>query len=425
MPNSASSAGRRIPKYRRHSSGQAVVTLNKRPFYLGKYGTDASKKEYARLIQKWIVNGYEPPPRAGDAPTLTVSELLSLYLRHAKRYYRNKRGEPTDSLHGIKQAMRPLRRLYGDTAAAKFSPLDLKAVRQSLIDLRWTPAEAKKDEKRKKKEPPATAAGPPTRRLSRGTINKRIDTVKRIFRWGVGEELVPPAVLEALEAVDGLKKGRTEAPEGKKVKPANEAAVEATLAELSPTVANMIRLQQLTGCRPGEICILRPGDVDRSGEIWEYVPDSHKTEHQDKERIIFIGPQAQEILRPYLLRGEGVFCFSPRETADRHNARRRASRKTPMTPSQAKRRPKRRPRRSPGNRYTTESYRRAIHRACDRAGVPRWSPNRLRHSAGTKIRRKYGLEASQVVLGHAKADVTQVYAERDFELARRIVREVG
>jgi hypothetical protein len=34
-------------------------------------------------------------------------------------------------------------------------------------------------------------------------------------------------------------------------------------------------------------------------------------------------------------------------------------------------------------------------------------------------------EAVQVVLGHAKADVTQIYAERDQGLAERIMREVG
>ncbi len=42
-----------------------------------------------------------------------------------------------------------------------------------------------------------------------------------------------------------------------------------------------------------------------------------------------------------------------------------------------------------------------------------WAPNRLRHARATEIRRTYGLEAAQVILGHAKADVTQVYAERD------------
>ncbi|MFN9605973.1 MAG: tyrosine-type recombinase/integrase [Planctomycetota bacterium] len=55
----------------------------------------------------------------------------------------------------------------------------------------------------------------------------------------------------------------------------------------------------------------------------------------------------------------------------------------------------------------------------------RWTPNRLRHSAGTEIRKRFGLEAAQVILGHASADVTQVYAERDMQRAIAIMREVG
>ena len=47
----------RVPSYRLHKpSGQAVVTLDGRDFYLGAYGTPASKAEYdwpapRRLVQ--------------------------------------------------------------------------------------------------------------------------------------------------------------------------------------------------------------------------------------------------------------------------------------------------------------------------------------------------------------------------------------
>ena len=77
--------------------------------------------------------------------------------------------------------------------------------------------------------------------------------------------------------------------------------------------------------------------------------------------------------------------------------------------------------RKPKSSYTKDSYNRAIRRACEAAGIEPWSPNRLRHSAATR----YGLEAAQVVLGHAKADVAQIDAERDHALAARIMREVG
>jgi integrase len=56
---------------------------------------------------------------------------------------------------------------------------------------------------------------------------------------------------------------------------------------------------------------------------------------------------------------------------------------------------------------------RTIAKACARAGVPHWHPNQLRHNFATLARRQFGSEAAQVVLGHSRADMTQVYAERD------------
>ena len=55
----------------------------------------------------------------------------------------------------------------------------------------------------------------------------------------------------------------------------------------------------------------------------------------------------------------------------------------------------------------------------------RWSPLQLRHTAATEIRARFSLEAAQTVLGHAKADVTQIYAERDLVKARTVMAEIG
>lgn len=112
-----------------------------------------------------------------------------------------------------------------------------------------------------------------------------------------------------------------------------------------------------------------------------------------------------------------------------------------MTPSQLTRGRRAQPARSPGNRYTSASYRRSIHRACDAADrharlissrakederlVVRWSPNQLRHSTATLIRQQFGLEAAQVTLGHASADITQIYAERDQSKASAVMRALG
>jgi site-specific recombinase XerC len=54
-----------------------------------------------------------------------------------------------------------------------------------------------------------------------------------------------------------------------------------------------------------------------------------------------------------------------------------------------------------------------------------WHPNQLRHTHGTRVRREYGLEAAQVVLGHAWAAVTQVCAEADMAQAVQVAAEIG
>ena len=239
------------------------------------------------------------------------------------------------------------------------------------------------------------------------------------------EELIPPSVYHGLQAVPGLKKGRTEAADHAPVEPVPEGDIQATLPHLSLVVADMVRLQRLTGCRPGEVCILRPCDVDRSAsDVWVYRPASHKVEHHGRERAIHIGPRGQAILAPYLLREADAHAFSPVDSERTRRAEQRTRRQTRVQPSQVDR-SKAKPKRKAGDRYTTGSYRRAIHRACDLAGIARWGPNRLRHSAGTEIRKEFGLEAAQVALGHASADITQVYAERDAELAREVARKIG
>jgi len=54
-----------------------------------------------------------------------------------------------------------------------------------------------------------------------------------------------------------------------------------------------------------------------------------------------------------------------------------------------------------------------------------WSPNRLRHNFGTAARRHAGIEAARVTLGHSSAAVSEIYAERDLELARSVVARIG
>jgi len=329
--------------------------------------------------------------------TLAVDDLCILFMKHAEQYYR-KNGEPTNEVNAIRSALRSVVNLYGKSPAREFGPKRLKQVRDSMVKADYC----------------------------RTNINKLIGRIKRMFRWAVENEYVSPEIYTALVAVAGLKRGRTEARESKPVKPVAQGVVSDTLAYLTPTVAAMVQLQLASGARPGEVCSIRPSAVTfQTNGVWVFYPENHKTQHQGRERRIYIGPEGQALLKPYLDRDPDAYCFSPADSEAERNAERRRNRSTPMTPSQAARKPKARRGSPPKDCYTKDSYRRAVARACRKAGVEHWSPNQLRHSSATVIRERYGIEAAQMVLGHSDPKTTQIYAERDFETAARVMREIG
>jgi integrase len=315
----------------------------------------------------------------------------------ANRYYR-KDDKPTDEVRMITSALKIVRKLYGRIPAREFGPLALKACREAMIGKDWC----------------------------RTHINKQVDRVKRCFKWATENEMIPGNVYEALRCLAGLKRGRCEAREGRKVMPVSDADVLATIQHLPAVVAAMVQLQRFTGARPSEICEIRPGDVNRQVDPWEYVPQTHKTEHHDRRRVIFIGPKAQKVMLPYLLRGADAYCFSPREADSKRRAARHEARKVPLSCGN---RPgtnrKKQPRRTAGEKYDRNSYARAVRRAAVNAGLSTWSPGRLRHSFATEVRKAFGLEAVQCCLGHAHASVTEIYAQRDFTTAAKVARRLG
>jgi hypothetical protein len=214
-----------VPSYRPHKSGQARVTLNGKDMLLGTYGSAASKAEYNRVIGEWIANGRQLPKAPAD---LSCAELMARYKVHCDAYYRRADGTPTGESETIGHTLRPLRKLYGSTAAAEFFPLKLMAVREAMINPKTlNPAHAGEG-------------------LCRNSINKQCNRIRQMFRWAVKNELVPPSVIHGLTAVDGLKVGRTVARESEPVQPVPDDVVERTLPYLSSVVSTMVQLQRLT-----------------------------------------------------------------------------------------------------------------------------------------------------------------------------------
>ncbi len=445
-----------VPTYRLHKqSGQAIVTISangtRRDVLLGKYGSPESQAEYRRVLAELAAAGHTAAVlRLSPGTVPTLNELLVAFMEWAVTHYRTPDGKPTTEIGELKWSLRPLKELYGDTPAVEFGPKALATVRQHMIGLGWC----------------------------RSLVNKRADRIRRVFKWGTSEELVPVAVHQALKTLAGLRKGRTEARESEPVKPVDPAHVDATLPFLNRHVRAMVELQRLTGMRPGEACALVVGDVDRSGELWVYRPTERKTRHRGKSRVIPFGPRARAVHTAFLIGDksppsgwEGVDLAGDRtgrlvmadayqeagrerdavllrdlarevvlvvgcvvdpttpvfrtwEAREERFRAMRANRKSKVCPSQQNRKTAK-PTRFPRERFSGERYANAVADAAEKAGVPRWAPNQLRHLYATEVRKSHGLEAAQVSLGHSRADVTQVYAERDEALAAKVAAEIG
>jgi integrase len=425
------SLSRRNPTYRRHrASGQAVVTIGGRDVYLGPHGTKVSRNEYDRVVGEWLAAGRRSPTVGTD---ITVAEVAARFWTHAQAYYRGPTGAQTSEVGSMQNALKPLIRLYGKTPARDFGPLALEAVRGEMLRMGWC----------------------------RSQLNKQVARLKMLFKWAVAKELLPASVHHALVTVSGLRAGRSEARESEPVRPVAAATIEKTLLHLSSTIAAMVQLQRFTGARPGEICGLRTCDIDRSEEVWTIKPATHKTAHHGHTRTIHVGQRGQAVLMPFLnLAAPEAFCFSPAAAEAERLERLHTKRKTPLScgnrPGTNRRR---RPKHWPGDVYDVDAYRRAITRGCDVAFPPpaplvkkdsetisawrarltplerkalatwqhkhRWHPHQLRHTAATEIRKRFGIEAAQHVLGHSGLAVTQLYAEKNSETAKAVAAAIG
>jgi integrase len=370
---------------------------------------------------------------------LTIDELALRFWRWAEGYYQRQQAGT------YKTMIRLVRQYYGLTGAAEFGPSKLRLLREEMI---------RGDE----------SADPPRAPWSRRYVNQQMQRLRQMFKWAASHEMLPSAVYEGLTTVEPLKRGRTNARETEKVGPVPQHLLDGVRPHLNCQVRALVELQLLTGARPGELLVMRAIDIEMpEGEaVWVYRPAQHKNAFRDLDRTIYLGPRAQQIIRPFLAdRAVDAFLFSPAEAEAERRAAIHAARRTPLScgnrPGTNRRTA---PKRTAGDRYTTVAYYRAIQYACDRAFPPptplakedgethaewqdrltdeqkaenhvwrrehRWHPHQLRHNAGTMIRKACGLEAAQLALGHASAQITDaVYAERDHAKVIEVMRKIG
>lgn len=356
-----------FPSYLHHKpTGQARVRIKGKDHYLGPFGSDESRIAYGQLIAKM----------AGGIPIDPIADS------NRGRLPRNETDDPGPSVGELCLVfLRHAETHYVKNGKETSEVFILKSVIRPLNELYGML--------------PAKDFGPLALKAVRAkmvelgwcrdTINSGMSRIRRIFKHAIANELIDGSILQRLQCVAPLLAGRTEAHDN-----APRSAVEsddiANVKKLvSPLVCDLIELQRLTGSRSGELLKLTTGAIDRTGDVWVAELGDHKAVHHGKSRTLHFGPHAQLILAKYLSADPEQRLF----------------------------------------KITGAAYRRSITRACEKLGIARWVPHQLRHTNADAVREEFGLEHTQAVLGHAKANMTEHYAKVSSKKAAEVARKIG
>ena len=350
----------RKPVYGNHK-GSARTTANGKRVYLGVYGSPESKAAFEKIMADWEAAHAERRPTVNV--DLTVSRLAVLFLKHAEAEYRRD-GKPTGEAANFRHALRSMNNLFHGVRVIDFGPKKLKQLQQQMVE----------------------------EGLAQQTINGRIRRIKQVFDWGVSEELVSVNVAQSLRTVHGLRAGKTAARAPEPKGPVCESAVNAIQPFVTRPVWGMIQFMLLTGCRPSEAISLRWSEIDTGKPVWKYCPKHHKTGHKGKKRIVVIGPQGQQVLNSLREMSRSDYVFDPQVGFEEF------VRKAYGEHAKA---------RKVGDCYTKHGLNTAVRNACDKAGIPRWSPGQLRKTRATQARQQGDLETAQQVLGHSSKQTTE------------------
>ncbi|MDB5344352.1 MAG: site-specific tyrosine recombinase [Schlesneria sp.] len=310
---------KKLPSYLLHKpTGQARVRIAGRDHYLGSYGSEASRVAYGQLISR-------------HASGLPIDPLA-----------KSSCGKPKNEDPGPSVAelclifLQHAEHHYVKEGKQTSEVHIVKSVIRPLRELYGML--------------PAKDFGPLALKAvrskmielgwARNTINAGMSRIRRIFKHAIENEMIDATVLARLQAVAPLLAGRTEARDNAPRQPVEQAHIDAVLKLVSTRVQDLIALQRLTGARSGELLKLTTGIIDRTGLVWTARVAGHKNEHHGHSRTLVFGPKAQLILARYLSADRDARLFQILRSA----------------------------------------YCRAITRACEKAGIPRWVPHQLRHN---------------------------------------------
>lgn len=328
---------------------------------------EAAGLEAAEEALASLQGGERAPGRVPGGPT--VAEAAEAYVSHCTTYYTLPGGGASAEVEQARYAFKRLVEAVGSLP---------------LADLRVEHLEEARDAMR------ATCC--------RKTINAVLSRQKRAATWWAQKKLITRAHGLELRDVASLPAYRSGVKEHPPVRAVTWEDVGPIVEAIREPWKSLILVQWWSGLRPGEACGLRRSWLTPVGDCLRVdFGLEHKGGWRGKEKSVFLGPKTVAILRPWLDAAEVQEREAVFTTRDHGKA----------VPA------------------GEESYRQAVYRACKALGVPQWSPNQIRHAAATRVRGALGLEAAQHALGHARADVTQIYAETAEAERLRVAKLTG
>jgi len=347
------------------------------------------------------------------ATIVKVGELLDkfeTYFRKIKKPV--KYGLENPDLRFVKRVRRFMESYY-KWPIDEIGPDELLNIQQALMQYEYLRGNTKK-------------------KYTRNGINDTINWIHKIWRWGVGRQLVRPELVEAFDEIKPLRMGQSGVYDNHKRSRVIEEEFTKVIQAVNSVVADMLKLIWYTGMRPSEVCDMRPFDIIHDvPKCWLYIPGRdqtpvghHKTTRYERVKVIPLASKPQEILSQRIKDFDSMdFIFKPEDAMRELLQKRRKNRKTAVScgnrPGTNK---QEHPMIKPGKRYSNDSLCHACKRGCKNAGVDVFVPYDLRRTMATGTRAILGKEAARVLLGHAKTDTTDIYLLEEVQEAIKIAK---
>jgi integrase len=76
-----------------------------------------------------------------------------------------------------------------------------------------------------------------------------------------------------------------------------------------------------------------------------------------------------------------------------------------------------------GNQFTTNIFDKIIRNVINKHKLPKFTSYQVRHTIATKMAKRYGLEPTRALLGHADASMTRRYVDGDVDAIQKIAND--